>query len=84
MSGEQGTLRIGHAQGARRWFLGDRPLSGGDILQLCCSGGWLTGRFEWGNEMDAPPSFWFSIELEGGRVAQHSLEIPEGALLRKA
>ena len=24
-----------------------------------------------------------SIELEGGRIAQHSLELPEGALLRR-
>ncbi|AKU99583.1 hypothetical protein AKJ09_06247 [Labilithrix luteola] len=65
-----------------RWFLEERPLSGGDIVQLCCSGGWLTGRFEW-DAGGGPPSLHFSIELGGGRVAEQVIELPEGALLRR-
>jgi hypothetical protein len=84
MSSEPGTLVLAHAQGARRWFLRDRPLSGGDIVALCCSGGWITGRFEWGAGMDAQPFFFFSIELGEGKVSPQSLAIPEGALLRWA
>jgi hypothetical protein len=53
------------------------------VVQLCCSGGWLTGTFDWGEEMHAQPFFHFSIELEGGKVAQQSLAIPKGALLRR-
>jgi hypothetical protein len=82
MASGPSTLVLGHAQGARRWFLCGRPLSGGDVVQLCCSGGWITGRFEWGAEMDARPFFYFSIEVEGGRVAEQSLAIPDGALMR--
>lgn len=66
-----------------RWFLDDRPLSGGDVVQVCCSGGWLTGRFEWSAGVNAPPSLHFSIELGAGRVAERVLELPEGALLRR-
>jgi hypothetical protein len=51
-------------------------------VQLCCSGGWIAGRFEWEGGTEAPPSFYFSIELAGGRTAQQVLPIPEGALLR--
>lgn len=83
MNEEPETLRLAPAQGTLRWTLGGRVLHGGDIIQLCCSGGWLTGRFEVGSDVDARPTFYFSIELEGGRVAQQSLEIPEGALLRR-
>jgi hypothetical protein len=32
--------------------------------------------------MDARPFFYFSIEVEGGRVAEQSLAIPDGALMR--
>ena len=65
-----------------RWFLSGRALTGGDIVQLCCSGGWLTGRYEHDVGTGAQPTFYFSIELEGGAVSQQSLPIPEGALLR--
>ena len=84
MSDEGSLLRVGHAQGSARYFLEDRPLSGGDIVQLCCSGGWLTGRFEWDPGTGGPPSFYFSIELGGGRVEQQRLVLPDGALLRRA
>jgi ketosteroid isomerase-like protein len=77
------TLRLGQAQGSRRFVLAGRGLNGGDIVQLCCSGGWITGRFEWDGQPDAAPRFFFSIEREGGRVEQQSLAIPEGALLRR-
>jgi len=81
--GKPETLHLVHAQGSLRYALGARALNGGDLFELCCSGGWLTGRFEWDGRVDAAPRFFFSIELEGGKVAQHSLEIPEGALLRR-
>lgn len=77
-------LRIGHAQGSSRFFLGDRPLGGGDVVELCTSGGWITGRFEWNGRTDVPPSFHFSIELGGGIIEQQSLLIPDGALLRRS
>jgi hypothetical protein len=76
-----GTLHVVHAQGAQRYALHDRVLSGGDIVQLCCSGGWVTGRFE--HDAGAPPRFHFSIELDGGRFAPFSFDIPERALLRR-
>lgn len=82
MASAPGTLRLGTAQGGPRWFLLDRPVSGADVVALCCSGGWITGRFEWDAGMGGGPRFFFSIEIEGGEVVQHSLEIPEGALLR--
>jgi hypothetical protein len=82
MSGDSGAIELAHAQGSLRYSLLGRPLSGGDVVQLCCSGGWITGRFEWEGSAEAPPSFYFSIELEGGGVAQQVLPIPDGALLR--
>jgi hypothetical protein len=82
MSDTSGTIELAHAQGTLRYSLLGRSLSGGDVVQLCCSGGWITGRFEWEGSTEAPPSFYFSIELAGGRTAQRVLPIPEGALLR--
>jgi len=82
MSGASGTLELAHAQGTVRYSLLGRPISGGDVVQLCCSGGWITGRFEWEGSTEAPASFYFSIELDGGRIAQQTLVIPDGALLR--
>ena len=82
--GEAGEhLTLGRAQGSTRYLLGGKVLSGGDVLQLCCSGGWLTGRFEWDRNEASPPMFFFSIELGGGRVEQQSIALPEGALLRR-
>ncbi len=80
MSHLVGTLTVMHAQGSQRYALLGRPLSGGDVVQLCCSGGWLTGRFE--RDADGPPRFHFSIELEGGGVQPHAIDVPDGALLR--
>lgn len=58
-----------------------RVVNGGDVLQLCFSGGWVSGRYEWSADERAP-RFHFSIELGGGRVWESSFELPEGALLR--
>ena len=80
---EPETLRLAQAQGTIRYTLGGRVLAGGDLIQLCCSGGWITGRFEWDGQVDSPPSFFFSIELGGGKVSQQSIAIPEGALVRR-
>ncbi len=77
-------LRLGHAQGAPRWLLEDKPLVGGDVVQLCCSGGWLTGRFECDAGTGNAPTFFFTIEIAGGRVEPRSLVLPDGALLRRA
>lgn len=82
MSTAGATLTVVQAQGTKRWGLAGRPLSGGDIVQLCCSGGWLMGRFEWHGDVATPPSFHFSIELAGGAVAQQTIVLPEGAILR--
>jgi hypothetical protein len=80
MSRMSGTLSVVQAQGTQRYALLGRVVSGGSVLELCCSGGWLTGRFE--QDADKAPTFYFSIELEGGRVSQQAIELPEGALLR--
>lgn len=82
MPESSGSLRLGRASGGERYLLLDRPIRGGDIVQLCASGGWITGRFEWDPGSGNAPSFLFSVELEGGGVAQLSFEIPERALLR--
>ena len=84
---EGGTVRSGvlelRERGGRskHWLLG-RTVNGGDPLELCCSGGWIIGRYEWVGG-DAPPRFHFSVELAGGgRVWESSFDLPEGALLR--
>jgi hypothetical protein len=76
------SLSLGRAQGVPRYFLGDKPISGGDIVQLCTSGGWITGRFEWDVGEGGVPTFYFSVELDGGGVSQLYFAIPERALLR--
>lgn len=82
MPGPSGSLQLGRAQGAPRYFLLDRSIGGGDIVQLCTSGGWITGRFEWDAGTGGVPTFYFSVELEGGGVAQLHFAIPDRALLR--
>jgi hypothetical protein len=67
--------------GRHKHYLLGRTVNGGDVLQLCFSGGWVSGRYEWAGD-EAVPRFHFSIELGGGRVWESSLELPEGALLR--
>ncbi len=64
-----------------RYYLAGRPVNGGDTLQLCLSGGWVTGRYEYDPGMQAHPTFHFSVELDGGEQAARSIELPEGALL---
>lgn len=82
MASSAGSLELGRAQGQERYFLVGRPVSGGDVVQICASGGWLTGRFEWDAGEGRAPTFYFSVELDGGGVAQLHLVIPERALLR--
>jgi hypothetical protein len=77
-------LQLVETQSGFRYALRGKPLYGGDTIALCFSGGWVIGRFEWNSDLDRPPRFHCSIEIEGGRVAAFSLDIPEGALvLRK-
>lgn len=82
MTEVSGSLSLGRAAGAERYFLLDRAIRGGDIVQLCASGGWITGRYEWDPGSSRPPTFYFSVELDGGGVEQLSFPIPERALLR--
>jgi hypothetical protein len=76
------TLQLQTSLSGPRYFLADRLVSGGSVLQLCFSGGWVTGRFEWSGDFAEPPRFHASIELAGGEVAMHAIDLPEGALLR--
>jgi hypothetical protein len=83
MANELHALELRSAPSGLRHYLGGRPLHGGDLLQLCFSGGWVTGRYE--RDREHPDRAWFhcSIELDGGRTAEHVLAIPEGALVRR-
>ena len=77
-------LQLVSTQSGLRYAVAGKPLYGGDIIALCFSGGWVTGRFEWNSDPSQPPSFHCSIELEGGQTSPWSFAIPEGALvLRK-
>lgn len=76
-----GALELRERNGRCKHWLLDRPVNGGDPLQLCFSGGWVTGRYEWSGA-DTPPRFHFSVEVGAGRVWESSFELPEGALLR--
>lgn len=76
-----GSLELRERAGRWRHFLLGRPVHGGDPIELCFSGGWVTGRYEWDGTEQAP-RFFFSLELGGGRVWESSFELPEGALLR--
>jgi hypothetical protein len=82
MSTSSGSLTLGRAQGAERYFLLGKAVTGGDIVQLCASGGWITGRFECDSGTGGVPTFFFSVELDGGGVAQLQFPVPERALLR--
>jgi len=83
MSSSPDTLELRARASGPRFCLAGRPVHGGDTLQLCFSGGWVTGRYEWDGDPSTPPRFHCSIELEGGRVEECSLPLPEGALLRR-
>ena len=82
MSGRARTLDLRDGAGGPRYYLAGRPVAGGAIVQLCLSGGWVTGRFEWMGETGDKPRFHFSVELAGGGAEQHALDMPDRALLR--
>lgn len=66
-----------------KYYLAGRPVGGGDPIDLCFSGGWVTGRFEWSGDPQERPSFHYSLELIGeGQVEPGVIAIPEGAVLR--
>jgi len=78
-----GTLKLAETLSGLRYCLDGKPLRGGDILELCFSGGWVVGRFEWTSDPAERPTFHCSIELVGGKVEPFDLAIPEGAILRR-
>jgi hypothetical protein len=83
MSGRAKTLELRtDLAGRPRYYLAGRPVPGGSVVQLCFSGGWVTGRFDWSGELGARHRFYCSIELDGGGVEEHVVEMPERALLR--
>jgi hypothetical protein len=82
MSSEPETLELRTGPSGHRYRLAGRPVPGGSVVQMCFSGGWLTGRVDWTGDPAERPRFYCSIELNGGRVEEHSLTIPEGALMR--
>ena len=80
MNTRPATLRPGSRSGEMRHYLSGRPVNGGDTIELCFSGGWFTGRYEWNSEQQ--PSFHCSIVVDGGGVVERVIEIPENALVR--
>jgi hypothetical protein len=83
MPGAGQTLQLIVRSGRAKHYLDGRPVNGGDPIDLCFSGGWVTGRYEWSGEPNVPPCFHYSLELIAeGRVAPGILAIPEGAVLR--
>lgn len=77
-----GSLELREAQGRLRFFLDGRMVSGGSTLELCFSGGWVVGRFEWSGDPSEAPRFHASIELAAGGVVEHCIALPDGAHLR--
>lgn len=82
MQDQPSTLELRAGPSGPRYYLAGRPVSGGSPLQLCFSGGWVTGRYEWSGDYADAPRFFASIELAGGQVEILSFALPEGALLR--
>jgi hypothetical protein len=76
-----GVLELRERNGRHKHYLAERPVNGGDILEVCFSGGWLPMRYEWGGTHE-PPQFHFSVELGSGKVWQSFIELPDAALLR--
>jgi hypothetical protein len=69
--------------GRVKYELAGRAVQGGDVVELCFSGGWVTGSFEWSGGGNDVPCFHYSIELmTDGEVVRGSLEIPVGAAMR--
>lgn len=77
------SLKFAQVQGSGRYVLLDKVVHGGELLEMCTSGGWLTGRYECDAGTGDVPTLFFSVELDGGGVTQLHLPIPEGALLRR-
>ena len=46
MNAPADTLELRARASGPRFHLAGRPVHGGDTLQLCFSGGWVTGRYE--------------------------------------
>jgi hypothetical protein len=83
MSNERRTLELIERHGRLRYRIEDRVINGGEPIDLCFSGGWVTGRFEWSGDAHERPNFHYSLELMGeGKVETGSLVIPEGAVVR--
>jgi hypothetical protein len=66
-----------------RYALDNKPLFAGDLIALCLSGGWVTGRFEWNGDFATPPALHTSIELGAGKLHPLAIELPTGALVRR-
>jgi hypothetical protein len=75
------TLELRDQGGRLKHYLDGKPVNGGDLLEVCFSGGWLPMRYEWNGDLSSP-RFHFSVELGAGRVWESFLELPEDALLR--
>jgi len=77
------TLELITRNGRLRYQLAGRVVTGSDLIDLCFSGGWVTGRYEWRGDLGERPRFHYSIEMMAeGRVTEGTIEIPEGAVLR--
>lgn len=84
MTEERSTLVLVDRAGHALYYLAGRPLSRGDIVDLCFAGGWVTGMYSWTGALEDRPCFHYSIELvRSGEVFRGMLEIPEGAVLRR-
>jgi len=66
-----------HDDGGRRYYLEDRPIHCGTLLEVYLQGGWLTVRFE----MDAQQFPVYSLRLGEG-WDQVSMRLPDTAELR--
>lgn len=66
-----------------RYALDDKVLFAGDLIAVCLSGGWVTGRFEWNGDFATPPELHTSFELGAGRLHPLAIELPAGALLER-
>jgi len=82
MSGQTRSLELRDGASGPRYYLANRPVPGASVVDMCFSGGWVTGRVEWSGDPTDRPRFFCSIELDGGGVEEHVVEIPERALLR--
>lgn len=48
-----------------RYYLADRPVHCGDLLELHLNGQWLCGRYEWSGNPDDSPTFHLSDSISG-------------------